>query len=277
MKFGEKLLALLLAASLLFTSALAATDSVTAPSDDPKVVASPEASETPEPAPTPSITPAPKTGKMCAVVSNEDGTAVYKTMDETGEAVKTLAYAEQIEVSQLGLGWCMYKDGGEKRYVRTRDLVFGSAPMDSQIAIVHLKNSSKLPLHKEASSKSKTLKKIANGTYVAVLEKGQEYSRVIAAGKEGYLQNKYLSFRTLWQDDVYQAKLQDPDKPTRKTTVNLRSANTSNGKKIKALKTGLTVTVLNVNGEWAEIELDGIHGYVMSKYIHAAEDDAQGS
>ena len=219
----------------------------------------------------PPLAPKHEKGKLNAVVVNENGTALFSSMDAAGTEAKTLEYGDELVVSQLGLGWCMIKEKNEKLYVRTMDIAFSDVAYDSQLAIVHLKNSSQLPLHKEASAKSKTLKKIPNGTYVVVLEKGTDFSLVVTGGKEGYLQNDYLSFRAAWVGDVAKGVLQDPDKPTRKTTVNMRSANTENGKKIKAIKTGTEVTVLNISGAWAEIELNGMHGYVMSKFVHLAD------
>ncbi len=279
MKTSKRLLAFMLLICLITTSALGLAENSTAPKTDDIVTDSPAATdaaqeqEPTEGAPiTPPLTPKHEKGKMNAVVINENGTSLYSAMDETGTEKKSLDYGTEVVVSQLGLGWCLIKEKNEKLYVRTADIAFSGLPYDNQIAIVHLKNSNQLPLHKEASAKSKTLKKIPNGTYVVVLEKGADFSLVVVGGKEGYLQNDYLSFREAWQGEVTSAVLQDPDKPTRKTTVNMRSTNAENGKKIKALKTGTAITVLEISGDWAEIELNGLHGYIMSKFVHIPDD-----
>lgn len=276
MKTSKRLLAFMLLICLITMSALGlAENSADAPKTDDIVTDSPAATdaaqeqEPTEGAPiAPPLAPKHEKGKMNAVVINENGTSLYSAMDATGTEKKSLDYGAEVVVSQLGLGWCLIKEKNEKLYVRTSDIAFSGLTYDNQIAIVHLKNSSQLPLHKEASAKSKSLKKIPNGTYVVVLEKGTDFSLVVVGGKEGYLQNDYLSFREAWQGEVTYGVLQDPDKPTRKTTVNMRSANAENGKKIKALKTGTAITVLNISGDWAEIELNGMHGYVMSKFVH---------
>lgn len=225
-------------------------------------------------------------GKMMAYVINNDGAAVYEDVfahDADLEPVETIAYGTEIQIQSLGLGYCrLHSEDKEVRYVRTRDLSFSDEPFENQLAIVFLKRSNKLPLHKTESAKSKTITNVPDGSYVIVLEKGDTFSHVLYGKYEGYLQNSYLSFRVAWQGDIFQAELRDPEKPKRHTTVNLRSADSANGKKVavvptwnKKAKANTILTVLQLKGDWAEVETEkdgkGIHGYLKADWVEAIQ------
>ena len=222
-------------------------------------------------APAEELIPEVVSKKIQAVIANESGAAIYGAMDESGE-LATKAFGETVEVQTLGLGWCRLRDAEAKLYVRTKDLNFSGEDTDSQLAIVFLKRSKQLPLHKTASASSKTLTKVDDGSYVVVLEKGETFSHVLYGRYDGYLQNSYLSFRSAWQGDVARGTIRDPDRPKRKTTINLRSSDSKNGKKVRTLATLQDVTVLQIKGEWAEIESDkGIHGYMLVEWLELPE------
>ena len=222
------------------------------------------------------IAPEVVPGHIMAYVINEAGAEVYQDVFAEGASlapVETIEYGTEIEIHTLGLGYCrIRRDTKDVLYVRTKDLSFSNEAFEDQLAIVFLKRSKNMPLHKSANTSSKTLTKIPDGSYVVVLEKGETFSRVLYKKYDGYLQNAYLSFRSSWEGDLVQGKLRDPNKPTRKTTVNLRSADSLNGRKVATPHTLQQVIVLQFKGEWAEIETDkGIHGYVKADWIETIE------
>ena len=225
------------------------------------------------------IAPEVVAGKIMAYVINEEGAKVYQDIfveDASLQPVETIEYGTEVEIRTLGLGYCrLRREGKELLYVRTCDLSFSNEDFGNQLAIVFLKRTKNLPLHKEASAKSKTLTKIADGTYVVVLEKGEEFSRVLYGKYDGYLQNAYLSFRSAWEGDINEGKLRDPKNAKRKTTINIRSADAASGKKVASLRTLQLVTVLQIKGDWAEIETEkGIHGYLKADWVEAVEKPA---
>ncbi len=248
---------LLLCACLLFGCAAIAEETVVAP----EVVA----------------------GKIMGYVINSDGAAVYEdifSQEATMEPVETIAYGTEVEIQTLGLGYCrLHRDDKAHMYVRTCDLSFSNEAFEDQLAIVFLKRSKYLPLHKNASTKSNRVVNVPDGSYVVVLEKGDTFSHVLYGKHTGYLQNSYLSFRVAWQDQVGRVLLRDPKKPQRHTTVNLRSANSANGKKVAVVPTydktrkAITVlTLLQIKGDWAEIETEkGLHGYLKADWLEELE------
>ena len=226
-------------------------------------------------------------GKIMAYVINSDGAKVYKDIflpDATHDTEDTLEYGTEVEIQTLGLGYCRLRDA-EKRllYVRTSDLSFSNEAFENQLAIVFVKRSNKLPLHKTDSAKSRRVTDVPDGSYVVVLEKGDTFSHVLYGKYDGYLQNAYLSFRVSWQEEVRQAVLRDPNKPKRKTTVNLRSADSANGKKVavvptwnKTTKANTILSVLQFRGDWAEVETEkGIHGYLKADWVEIVEPAAE--
>ena len=207
-------------------------------------------------------------GKITAVVIAEEGAFVYDDFDERQEPVSALPYGAEIEIKTLGLGWCSYteKDVKGVRYIRTSNLSFSESPFGNQIAIVFLQRSKSLPMHKAASTKSKNVTKVPDGQYVVIIERGDDFSLARWGKYEGYLQNDCLSFRDVWEGPVEKAVLKDPNNPDRRTTVNIRSADRSNGNRLKQYPTLRPLTVLQVkdNG-WAEVETaDGLHGYLLN-------------
>ena len=222
------------------------------------------------------IAPELVAGKIMAYVINEDGAKVYRDVFVEGSdltPVDTVAYGTEIDIRTLGLGYCRLRtDTKDLLYVRTEDLSFSNEAFGDQLAIVFLKRTKNLPLHKTASANSKTLTKVPDGSYVAVLEKGDDFSRVLYGKYDGYLQNAYLSFRSAWTGDIQRGQLRDPNKPKRKTTVNLRSDYSLNGKKVAVVRTLQQVTVLQLMGDWAEIETDkGLHGYLKADWLEITE------
>ena len=207
-------------------------------------------------------------GKITAVIVEEEGAFVFDDFDERKEPVSALAYGEEIEIKTLGLGWCAFTQPDVKgtRYIRTKYLSFSESPFGNQIAIVFLQRSKSLPMHKTASTKSKNVTKVPDGQYVVIIERGDDFSLARWGKYEGYLQNDCLSFRDVWEDPVEKAILQDPINPERRTTVNIRSADRSNGTRLKQFATLRPLTVLQIkpNG-WAEVETaEGLHGYLQN-------------
>ncbi len=214
------------------------------------------------------IAPTYVKGKITAVVVAEEGAFVYDDFDERKEPVSALPFGAEIEIKSLGLGWCGFteKDVKGVRYIRTYNLSFSESPFGNQIAIVFLQRSKSLPMHKTASTKSKNVTKVPDGQYVVIIERGDDFSLCRWGKYEGYLQNDCLSFRDVWEDPVEKAVLKDPNNPDRRTTVNIRSADRSNGNRLKQYPTLRPLTVLQVkdNG-WAEVETtDGLHGYLLN-------------
>ena len=187
------------------------------------------------------IAPEVVPGRIMGYVINNEGAEVYEDIysaEATMEPVKTYEYGTEIEIQKLGLGYCRVRsDDNKVLFVRTRDLSFSNEPFGSQLAIVFVKRSKVLPLHKTDSAKSKRVTDVPDGSYVVVLEKGATFSHVLYGKYDGYLQNAYLSFREAWPDDVQQAILRNPDQPKRHMTINLRSADSLNGKKVTTLPT----------------------------------------
>ena len=229
------------------------------------------------------VAPEVVAGKIMGYVVNDEGAAVYDDIFSQGatmEPVETIEYGTEIEIQTLGLGYCRIKrDSKDHLYVRTSDLSFSNEAYGDQLAIAFLKNSKYLPMHKNASTKSSRVDSIPDGSYMVVLEKGQTFSRVLYGKHDGYVQNSYLSFRSAWEEQPGRALLRDPKKPQRHTTVNLRSANASNGKKVavvptydKTRKAISVVTLLQIKGDWAEIETEkGLHGYLKAEWIEELE------
>ena len=235
------------------------------------------------------IAPEVVAGKIMGYVINNEGAAVYDNIFDQGatmEPVETIEYGTEVEIQVLGLGYCrLRRESNDHLYVRTSDLSFSNEAFGDQLAVVFLKQSKYLPLHKNASAKSKRLTEVPDGTYVVILEKGETFSRVLYCKNggrvyDGYLQNSYLSFRVAWQEQPGRVLLRDPKKPERHTTVNLRSSTSNKGRKVgvvatydKTRKATMVLTLLRLRDDgWAEVETEkGLHGYLKADWVETLE------
>lgn len=49
--------------------------------------------------------------------------------------------------------------------------------------------------------------------------------------------------------------------------INFYSQAKESSRKIKGVRAGAAVTILSEKGTWVELDLDGYHGYIMSKFV----------
>ena len=120
-----------------------------------------------------------------------------------------------------------------------------------------------LNLRQTASLEAKVLGQYGTGTWIEVVEKGQDWSKVKVAGKEGYMMSKYLNFGAK-ENTLY----------VRTNTgigLNLRQAPGADAKIITSFPVGTAVTVLQKGSEWHKVKVCGLEGYMSSRYLANAK------
>lgn len=170
-------------------------------------------------------------------------------------------------IGELGTQWCTVTVAGHERMIPTTDLRWStSAPDDAVMATVYAPKSGKASMYNKPSTKGKVIKKAVAGKLVLVIIKGEQFSRVWYDGQIGYMQNKTLQFTGVNTDGV-NSLLSLKGKTNGRAKVNVRQTPKANGRKVCAYPTGTEVTVLSVEGSWAEIDVRGYHGYVQTKFL----------
>lgn len=196
-----------------------------------------------------------------------DGAALLAQPRADGAFVASLPSGGEIKVVHIGLSWCKAEADGKEGYVATRLLSFSDVSGDEAFAVVAAKGG-QLTLRKKSTVQSKALDKFKNGTVAAVVEKGDTFTKVLVAGKEGYLLTKHLTFSGA-VESAGTATVTWPEETKKARTVKLRWASKTGGNVITTLKTGVSVVILKADGDWTQVEADGKVGYLMSKYLKA--------
>lgn len=100
---------------------------------------------------------------------------------------------------------------------------------------------------------------------VSVLAIGNGYTRINYKGTVGYIKTACLKFYGDSESTARRSQLQRQH--GRRTTVNVRNTPKGDSAKVAEWRTGTEVTILSHENGWYEIEANGMHGYVMEKYV----------
>ena len=104
------------------------------------------------------------------------------------------------------------------------------------------------------------------------MEYGKQFCKVSYNGTTGYALTRCLKFYDSQVDLLGSGILTCNGKVTDKTTINIRNEADKGGAKIAEWKTGTEVQVFGLNNGWYEIEYNGIHGFVMEKFLTMDEE-----
>ena len=151
--------------------------------------------------------------------------------------------------------------------VSTSDLTFSeNVPENKKLATIYAPRTGKASLRQTASSKGTLLKNCKAGTIVSVLAIGNGYTRINYKGTVGYIKTACLKFYGD-SESTAQGVLSYKGNTGGGTTVNVRNTPKGDSAKVAEWRTGTEVTILSHENGWYEIEANGMHGYVMEKYV----------
>ena len=118
-----------------------------------------------------------------------------------------------------------------------------------------------LNLRETASLQAKVLGQDWTGTWIEVTEKGEEWSKVKVAGKEGYMMTKYLNFGG-----------SDTTLYVRTNTgigLNLREAPSMDAAIITSFPIDTAVSVIQKGSAWHKVKVGDQEGYMSARYLAA--------
>ena len=126
-------------------------------------------------------------------------------------------------------------------------------------------------LRRTASSNGTVLENLPAGASIEVLEKSGGYYKVKYNGTTGYVQAAYVNT----EKDQITAVTAEPREQVSaypyttvtKTAVNLRQSRSVRSTLLKKIPQGASITVNANSGTWAEVEYNGVTGYVKNEYI----------
>ena len=202
-----------------------------------------------------------------AIASSEDQNAGL----EATQAIETET-GTRVQLVQLGITSSIIKVDGEEQTVPTKELTFSDQiDADKAIAVIYAPQTGKCSLRSKASESAKAIKQCKAGTVVSVLEYGKKFCKVNYKGSTGYVLTRCLKFHSSSQELLGVGVLTYNGKATGRTTINIRNGADGDSAKITEWKTGAEVLVFALTDGWYEIEHNGVHGYVMAKYLTMKE------
>ncbi len=133
-------------------------------------------------------------------------------------------------------------------------------------------NGSNLHLREQATTSSESLGTFRNGTTVSVLNKGTSWTNVYVQGLIGYMSTRYLSFGSsasgsAGEEDEYTGTVAMVCTSNKNSKLNLREKASGTSEKLGAYAWGTAVVVLSKGSEWTKVRVDGLTGYMSTKYL----------
>lgn len=218
----------------------------------------------------PAMAATKKTKEAPAVAATVKGGATLLSKPRAdGEFVASLSDGAEVKVSVIGLAWCKAKAGDQEGYVSSKLLKFSDAAESEAFAVVNAKNG-RLTLRQKDTTKSKALGKFNNGNVAAVVEKGDKFTKVLIAGKEGYLLTEHLTFSAA-QEGLGTGTVVWPEKTKGTRVIKLRWSEKSGNNVVASIETGTEFVLLSKGDDWCQIEVNGKVGYMMTKYLEINE------
>ena len=136
-----------------------------------------------------------------------------------------------------------------------------------------------LNLRETASDAARVLCTIPQNTALSVLERGGTWSKIVYAGRTGYVMTRFLSFLSDAQTPLPTAIPQPTAAPagplyaqvvTASGSLNLRATATANGRVLRTIPQYATIPILDRGDVWCKTSYGGYTGYVMTRFLSFA-------
>lgn len=156
--------------------------------------AEPSVEPTTEPTAEPTAEPTTAPVQKGKVATSSSSLNVRETPD--GEKIGSLKKGTIVTILGKDGDWLLVTDGDLTGYVAARYIeIIEDKPVDPETGVATVKTAgSALNMRQSPSTSAKIITKIANGSTVTVVEKGEKWTKVKYNGKTGYVSTQYLEF-----------------------------------------------------------------------------------
>ena len=142
-------------------------------------------------------------------------------------------------------------------------------------AVVTTRNGGKVNVRSGPSFSYGSIGSLPTGTRVSVLLRGAGWTWISGGGVTGFMSSAYLSesggyppaptYAPVRPDTDYTVAWVNNARPTQ--VLNLRETPSQNARSIGQYHTGKQVHVVHHGNTWCEVYVDGLHGYMMTRYL----------
>lgn len=196
--------------------------------------------------------------------------------------ITTIRCGANVEILDQSGSWYKVSFNGKTGFVSSEYVSVAGQHDPRTLGVI---NVSAVNLRSEASTASKVLKLIKNGTTVTVLDSSSDWYKVYFDGKEGYVFGEYVSI--ISSDPAPEGDVPEvvalsgpavcPDRYwVNCSAVNLREGATTDSKVIVVLPGRSIVSLVEDCGEWTKVLCsDGTTtGYISSQYLSPVPADS---
>ena len=184
---------------------------------------------------------------------------------------------QEVSVLTLGSAYSYVELGGSRLTVPTSSLHWDTEmPESKQLAFIDAPKTGRASIHLKSSAKSLIVTKCSQGQVLAVISSGKHYTKVWYDGYVGYVLTDALTFCSHAVPDasVQLAYITFRGKIKSNNEINVRAEAHSSSRMLGTFKAGTQVVFFGKtdDGAWCEIEVNGIHCFVLSEYLTLASD-----
>ena len=176
-----------------------------------------------------------------------------------------------VEILTRGDTWHYVQVGDKTGYMMAKYLSSGN---DSVIATATVNTNSRgLNLRVQPSDSAAIITSYPKGTKVEVLQKGTAWHRVSIDGNVGYMSAQWLSFGGSSGGSSGGSGSSSVEaygvvnNPRDTQVLMLREQPSQDSRVLAYYKNGTQVQILKKGSTWHEVKVNGIHGYMMAKYV----------
>ncbi|MBQ8160985.1 MAG: SH3 domain-containing protein [Clostridia bacterium] len=144
--------------------------------------------------------------------------------------------------------------------------LLGFVPGTARAAYILSPNSAPVNVRVNPGVDQGLLRTAKTGTEVTVLEPGDEWTKILIGGQEGYVLTDYLTETDPLSDDPVDDGKRYVISPN-SAPVNVRREPSTSSESIMQVVTGTEVEVIEPGDEWTEIEVDGEDGYILTDFL----------
>ncbi len=178
----------------------------------------------------------------------------------------------QVAMKELGTARSVVTLNKQDLVVETADLIWSTNAADNErIGIIYAPKTGKVSLRKTSKKSSAVLQKLTAGTLVRVFDIGKTMTGIYVGDQAGYVLNSTIQL-TGTSEDYNTGILTYNGSLTNTHRINFYTAAKESSKKIQGVYAGTSVVILGVSGTWTELDLEGYHGYILSKFVTQDEE-----
>ena len=201
------------------------------------------------------ITETTTKGKVVNLKSG-DTLNVREKSNADSKLLFTLNNGEIITVlNEESNGWLKIQKGSQEGYVNGYYISTYTEVIEKAIV------TDAVNLRASASWSGEKIAVVSKGTWLTVLSKGSEWTKVSYNNQEGYVPTSYLNY----EGNLDAGKI---EYATTTDAVNLRESASWSGEKIAVISKGTELIVLSKDSEWTKVSYDGKEGYVPTDYLN---------